>query len=297
MTHQPLPAAAPCTPPPGPQTVAAAFDTWHTARRAGAPLIARLYAEAMGERYPHEVAANSSCDWPLLGLLVARLQMTPGQLLVDAGCGTGGVGLWLARALSARLVGIDVSAAAIQQATARTAGFVPADHAAFRVAQLEATGLPDGCARAVVCVDALSFTTDRAAALRELGRLLTPGGRLALTRAVRRDAAPDFEEHAQAAGLVLEHVDERTNEPATWERVFRLWTRHTDALTRELGDIEAQNMLASATRRLPSLPERRAVLLTLRRPVATQAMAAVAATMTAPGHPDSGRGPDERTEQ
>ncbi|MGW3957093.1 class I SAM-dependent methyltransferase [Streptomyces sp. NPDC004752] len=268
MTHHILPAAAPAAPAApasGAQAVAAAFDTWHTARAAGAPLVARLYAEAMGERYPYEVAANSSCEWPLLGLLVTRLRLTSGQLLVDAGCGTGGVGLWLARALSVRLVGIDLATAAITQATARTTGFVPVDRAVFRVALLEATGLPDGCAHAVVCVDTLGFATDRARALRELGRVLAPGGRLALTRAVRRDADLDFEHHARAAGLVLEHVDERPDEPATWERVFRLWIRHADTLKRELGDAEAQIMLATATRTLPLLPGRRAVLLTLRR--------------------------------
>ncbi|MDF3144171.1 MULTISPECIES: class I SAM-dependent methyltransferase [unclassified Streptomyces] len=294
MTHQPLPAAATAAAaaPTNSQTSAAAFDTWHTVR-AGAPLVTRLYAEAMGERYPHEVAANSSCDVPLLGLLVTRLHLTPGQLLVDAGCGSGGVGLWLARALSARLVGVDVSAYAIQQATARTPSFLPVDRVAFRVAQLEATGLPEGWAHGVVCVDAFSFAADRTAALRELGRVLAPGGRLALTRAVRHDADPAFEEHARAAGLVLERVDERPDEPATWERLFQLWIRHADALTRELGDAEAQNMLATANRMLPRLPGRRAVLLTLRRPAAGPA----ADTMTVPGrHPDGGPAPTERTD-
>ncbi|MDW8803708.1 class I SAM-dependent methyltransferase [Streptomyces scabiei] len=298
MTHSPLTEATPAAPPPGPPTVAAAFNTWHTARADAPLLIARLYAEAMGERYPHEVAANSSLDWPLLGLLVARLRMTPGQFLVDAGCGTGGVGLWLARALSVRLAGIDLSAAAVGQATARITAFVPSARAVFRAAPLEATGLPDGRAAAVVCVDALSFATDRTCALRELGRVLAPGGRLALTRAVRRDADPDFEEHARGAGLVLEHVDERPDEPATWERVFRLWMRHADALARELGDAETQNMLATASRTLPRLPGRRAVLLTLRRPEADRPGAAPAPdTMTGPGHPAYGRASDERTTQ
>jgi ubiquinone/menaquinone biosynthesis C-methylase UbiE len=289
MTHHPLPQEAPAAAP----TSAAAFDAWHSVRARGGSLVARLYAEAMGDRYPHEVAANSSLDWPLLGLLVARLQMTPGQLLVDAGCGTGGVGLWLARALSVRVTGIDQAQAAITQATARATGFVAADRARFRVARLEDSGLPDGCAHAVVCVDALSFAADRTAALREFGRVLAPGGRLALTRAVRRDAEPDFEAHAGAAGLVLEHVDERPEEPATWERLFRLWIRHADTLTRELGEAEAENMLATANRRLPTLPGRRAVLLTLRRPVTGPA----ADTMTGPGHPHGGRVPDERTQQ
>ncbi|WP_260470424.1 hypothetical protein [Streptomyces sp. RP5T] len=61
MTHLLLPAPAAAALPPGPQTVAAAFDTFPTAR-SQAPVVARLYAEAMGERYPHEVAADSSAD-------------------------------------------------------------------------------------------------------------------------------------------------------------------------------------------------------------------------------------------
>ncbi|EDY55564.1 conserved hypothetical protein [Streptomyces sviceus ATCC 29083] len=41
---------------------------------------------------------------------------------------------------------------------------VAADRAHFRVAHLEDSGLADGCAAAVVCVDALSFAADRTAA-------------------------------------------------------------------------------------------------------------------------------------
>ncbi|WP_205574512.1 hypothetical protein [Streptomyces sp. CC0208] len=52
-------------------------------------------------------------------------------------------------------------------------------------------------------------------------------------------------------------------------------------------------MPATANRRLPTLPGRRAVLLTLRRPVTGPA----ADTMAAPGHPHVRRVPDERTQQ
>lgn len=257
MTHPTTPAA--------PGELAAAFDAFHTAR-ARTDLTARLYAAAMGEDYPPEVNASSSCDWPLLGLMTARLRMRPGQMLVDAGCGTGGIGLWLARALAARLTGIDISPAAVAQATERRTRFVPAGRAAFRTATLEATGLPDEYAHGVICVDALSFAADRGAALSEFARILAPGGRLVLTRSQRTGTQPPWAEQAQAAGLSVEHVDERPDEPAMWERLYLLWIEHAVHLARELGETQAQAMLYEAHRMLPALPGRRAVLLTLRRP-------------------------------
>ncbi|GAA0667160.1 hypothetical protein GCM10009535_53750 [Streptomyces thermocarboxydovorans] len=266
------------------------YDAFHAAR-ARTDLVARLYAAAMGEDYPVEVAASSSCDWPLLGLMTARLKMRPGQLLVDAGCGTGGIGLWLARALALRLEGFDLSPVAIAHAADRRSRFgLPAERAAFRVAELENTGLPDASAHGIVCVDAFGGAADRSAALRELGRVLAPGGRLVMTRAARQGAAPAWTEQARAAGLTVEHVDERPAEPALWERLYQLWIAHADELRSELGEAQAQNMLREAHQVLPKLPGRRAVLLTLRRPATSPAGPCAADTMTRPGHQ-----PDERT--
>jgi len=250
---------------PGEQRLQDGYNALHAAR-SSSQLVAALYGEAMGEGYPGEVAASSSCDWPLLGLLVARLRMRPGQLLVDAGCGTGGVGLWLARALAARLVGIDISSTAVDRAAARADAFVLPGQARFAVGTLEATGLPDGAAHGIICVDAFSWATDQAAALREMRRILCPGGRAVLTRSHRPDTSAPWAGQAKHAGLVVEHVDERPDEPAMWERLYGLWIAHEPQLRRELGDAQAQNMLAEAERTLPTLAGRRAVLVTLQRP-------------------------------
>ncbi|MGW5477731.1 class I SAM-dependent methyltransferase [Streptomyces sp. NPDC004008] len=280
---------------PAGEQLAALYDAFHAAR-ARTDLVARLYADAMGEDYPHEIVASGSCDWPLLGLLAARLRMRPGRLLVDAGCGTGGIGLWLARALAVRLHGLDLSREAVDQASARSHHFVPPGRAAFRVATLTATGLPDGCAHGAVCIDALSAATDRTAALCELGRILAPGARAELTRSLRRDAKPRWETQAHAAGLVVEHVDERPDEPAMWGRLYRLWIDHAAELRAVLGDAQADNMLAEAHRMLPKLPGRRAVLLTLRRPPAQPEASEPPAKMARPGHrPGDAPAPDERT--
>ncbi|MFF0386923.1 class I SAM-dependent methyltransferase [Streptomyces sp. NPDC004286] len=275
--------------------LAAQYDAFHAAR-GRTDLVTRLYATAMGEDYPVEVAASSSCDWPLLGLMTTRLRMTPGQVLVDAGCGNGGIGLWLTRALAARLHGLDISPVAIKQARARLPQFVTGIRATFRVGSVDDTGLPDRFADGIIGVDALGAMPDRAAVLRELGRVLAPGGRLVLTRGLRREAEPPWEEEARAAGLVVEHVDERPGEPATWSRLYHLWLDHADDLRRELGAAQADYMLAEARRVLPTLRGRRAVLLTLRRP--TDSGGGSADTMTAPGRlRTAGPTPGERTPQ
>lgn len=244
------------------------FDAFHVAR-ASSSLVAELYAAAMGDAYPREVAPFSSCDVGVLGAMVARLRLAPGQVLADVGCGTGGVGLWLARALAVSLVGVDISAAAVAVASRRRAAFAVADRAVFRTGTLEATGLPDGQAHGLVCVDALGFAADRDAALRELRRVLRPGGRAVLTRALSRRSS-NWAERIGWAGFEVEHVDERPGEPGIWRRLYELWITHEGDLRRELGDAQAASMLAEAARILPTLDSRRAVLLTLRRPGAAQ---------------------------
>lgn len=241
------------------------YDAFHRTR-AHSVCVARLYAEAMGDAYPAEVAPHSSCDWPLLGTLASQLRLHPGETLIDAGCGTGGVGLWLARSLAANVIGIDISPVAIDLATARRAGFVTPERVAFRVGTLAATGLPDACAHGLVCIDALGTAPDRAAALLELHRVLRPGARAVITRAVRRTPQALTFSQEEAAGLVVEHVDERPGEPAMWTRLYRLWITHEQELRDELGNDQTQNMLNEANRMLPRLADRRALVLTLRRP-------------------------------
>ncbi|MFD6275029.1 class I SAM-dependent methyltransferase [Streptomyces sp. NPDC060209] len=292
MKTTPPPAPAPALPSP------AQYDAFHTAR-ARTDIVARMYAAAMGADYPTEIGASSSCDWPLLGLATSRLSMRPGQLLVDAGCGTGGIGLWLARALALRLDGFDLSPVAVAQAAARRPHFLGSDttRATFRVADLQNTALPTSAAHGVICIDALGRARDRDQAVTELARVLAPGGRLVMTRSLRRDATPTWVEQAEAAGLTVEHVDERRGEPTMWERLYRLWITHADELRRQLGDAPARSMLTEAEQMLPALPGRRAVLLTLQRPATAPDQARPADRMATPDRHGGRHTPDERTPQ
>jgi SAM-dependent methyltransferase len=93
---------------------------------------------------------------------------------LDAGCGTGFQSEILAT-LGYRTHGIDLAAALLAVARARL------PQTRFVRGRLEALPYSDNAFDAVVCCGStLSFVTDPAAALRELGRVLRPGGRLLL---------------------------------------------------------------------------------------------------------------------
>ncbi|MFI1535520.1 class I SAM-dependent methyltransferase [Streptomyces anandii] len=246
--------------------LAAHFDAFHTTR-AATPLVSAMYAEAMRDAYPHEVAPYSSCDWPLLGVLVGRLQLRPGGLLADVGCGTGGVGLWLARACSVRLVGVDVSPAAVLIASGRAAELgdrLPAD-ADFHVGSLEVTGLADGVVDGLVVVDAFA-NADAGRALAEVRRVLAPGGRAVMTRAGGPGVLERVRQQVGAAGLEVVGVDARPDEPAMWGRLYRLWREREEELRQAVGDVQTDNMLREAERMLPRLASRTALAVTVSRP-------------------------------
>jgi ubiquinone/menaquinone biosynthesis C-methylase UbiE len=97
-----------------------------------------------------------------------------GARALDAGCGTGFQSALLG-ALGWRTHGVDVSAGLLAVARRRLPG------AALALASVEALPYPDGRFDAVVCCGStLSFVDDPARALREMGRVLRPGGRLLL---------------------------------------------------------------------------------------------------------------------
>jgi cyclopropane fatty-acyl-phospholipid synthase-like methyltransferase len=109
---------------------------------------------------PVEVESFSFVSAGLLGHVARALGLSPGETLVDLGCGRGGPGLWLARLADAFLVGVDFSAVAVGQASRRAASFGLEGRARFLVGDLAGTGLADAVADAVVSVDALHFAGD-----------------------------------------------------------------------------------------------------------------------------------------
>jgi SAM-dependent methyltransferase len=210
---------------------AAYFDRWY------ADMVGSVRKDAIQQRHlglPPHLLSTSLLTWDGIAEVARALSLPPGGTLVDLACGRGGYGLELARRAGARLIGVDFAAAAIS--AARSAAEDSGVDAEFRVGDLVATGLPDSVADAVVVVDAIQFPEDTDAALREIARILAPGGRVALSgwQAVDPDdlAVPerlrrlDLRGGLCAAGLedveVVERAEWREAERAMWAEAAAL---------------------------------------------------------------------------
>jgi SAM-dependent methyltransferase len=158
---------------------AALFDQTFTLPVSG--IEERIWREVYGDEYPEGLGTHSYLSRTELARFVMEVRVSQDELLADVGCGRGGPGLWLAAQTGARLAGVDISMAALDTARARAGSLGLADRCTWQRGSFEATGLEEGSLDAVMSVDALLFTPDKAAATRELARVLRPGGRLVLT--------------------------------------------------------------------------------------------------------------------
>jgi cyclopropane fatty-acyl-phospholipid synthase-like methyltransferase len=226
------------------------FDGWF-ADIARSQVRQALFTEHLG--LPPEVGPSNMVPLDGLRELAVSLKLGPGSALVDLGCGRGGPGMWIARETGARLVGVDFSAEAVAQAMARRSLFGLVDRASFVVGTLDTTGLSAGSADAVVCVDAVQFSTDGVATVQEVRRILRSGGRVALTtweavdrfdpEVSERLRAVDVPGWLTAAGFVDVVVAER---PVWHATSLRLWQ---DAVSRDAdGDPAVESMQEEGAR-------------------------------------------------
>src|SRR5262249_41588887 len=113
---------------------------------------------------------------------IARLGLAVGARVIDLPCGSGASALAAAEAVGrgGSVLGVDLAAGLLARARAK-ASAAGLENITFMQADMRATGCGTGAFDAVVCVFGIFFVPDREALVRELWRLVAPGGVLAIT--------------------------------------------------------------------------------------------------------------------
>lgn len=124
--------------------------------------------------------------------LARRAGVGPGVSVLDVCCGTAGPGRLITAELGCRYLGVDCSASALRIAR-RLGGDVPC-----RFERAHVPPLPDGRFEVVLLLETMLAVPNKRALLREVARVLRPGGRFACTveegrplTGSERDAIPD----------------------------------------------------------------------------------------------------------
>jgi ubiquinone/menaquinone biosynthesis C-methylase UbiE/DNA-binding MarR family transcriptional regulator len=143
------------------------------------PAAQAFFAGAAGtwDRLRSELYGDAFTQDALLALV------PPDWTVADLGCGTGQVAALLAPHVR-QVVGVDQSAAMLKAAARRTAAH---DNVDLRRGSLEALPLDAASIDAALVLLALTYVPDVTGALREVARVVRPGGRIIVVDLLRHD--------------------------------------------------------------------------------------------------------------
>jgi demethylmenaquinone methyltransferase / 2-methoxy-6-polyprenyl-1,4-benzoquinol methylase len=125
------------------------------------------------DRYARLLSFGQDPRWRRF--LVSRVDVSASDAVLDVACGTGAVALELLRQYDCRIVGIDQSAEMLAEARRRLGARVE-----LRQARAEQLPFEDGAFDGLTVTYLLRYVDDPTATMRELARVVRPGGRLAM---------------------------------------------------------------------------------------------------------------------
>jgi cyclopropane fatty-acyl-phospholipid synthase-like methyltransferase len=176
------PGAAPATTPPAapPAGEAGQISDYYSSL---GPLLQMAWDDNFHFGYwegPADTSSVREATDRFTDLLIDRLEVGPGDRVLDVGCGIGKPALRVATTTGASVVGITISESQVEQATARAVAEGLDSQVTFQFADGMATPFPDASFDAILAFESINHM-DRARALCEMHRVLRPGGRVVLT--------------------------------------------------------------------------------------------------------------------
>jgi demethylmenaquinone methyltransferase/2-methoxy-6-polyprenyl-1,4-benzoquinol methylase len=129
------------------------------------------------DRYARLLSFGQDERWR--SFLVSRIEAAPSDKILDVACGTAAVALELVRRFGCSVVGVDQSSAMLAEGRRHVARAGQGARVDLREARAEALPFGDGSFDGVTFTYLLRYVDDPAATLRELARVVRPGGRIA----------------------------------------------------------------------------------------------------------------------
>ncbi|MFI9841277.1 SAM-dependent methyltransferase [Nonomuraea sp. NPDC051941] len=191
-------------------------------------------------------------------IMIGKVGARAGDRVLDCGCGPGKPGVQLAKATGAEVIGISISTGDVELANARARAEGLQDRVRFRHANMLEMPFEDDSFDHVMAFESIVHIPDRAAVLKEIARVLKPGGRVALTDFITKGAPPedpeerqalvdalaswcsaplvdvaDYPGFAEAAGLVIDEIVDVTEHtkytyPKTYQPMYDYARTHDD---------------------------------------------------------------------
>ena len=160
--------------------------------------------EQVREHYARAASGSGCCSGESLSLgcgnPLAVADLHEGETVLDLGSGGGLEVIQSAKRVGAtgRAYGLDMTDEMLQLAR-RNAESAGVSNATFLKGLIEEIPLPDGSVDVVISNCVINLSTDKPAVLREIARVLRPGGRIGISDIVAEDQLPAEERAARGS--------------------------------------------------------------------------------------------------
>lgn len=132
----------------------------------------------LGESF-HPGGAELTCE------LAGHLALTAGSVVLDVAAGKGASAFLLAEKFGCRVIGVDLSAANVEQSRSQARDRNLESLVSFELADAEHLPFADACFDAILCECAFCTFPDKSTAASEFARVLKPAGRVGISDLTR----------------------------------------------------------------------------------------------------------------